>query len=79
MSGRRCEMTGCGERATVVLADSTGDQLDVCADHHQNALRVSDGAVRGVGLVGLTPGRLPVDEAAARWRRSRGVRDAQPR
>ncbi|WP_198318677.1 hypothetical protein [Pseudofrankia inefficax] len=43
----------------VVLADSTGDQLDVCATHHQDALRASDGAVRGIGLTTTIPARLP--------------------
>lgn len=49
-----CERFDCTAPAVVILADPAGDRMNVCPDHHQEALRVSDGLIRGIGLVPRT-------------------------
>ncbi|WP_157574845.1 hypothetical protein [Jiangella muralis] len=46
-SVKRCALWNeCGAAAFVVIADASGDELEVCRDHWQEALRRSGGLIR---------------------------------
>ncbi len=47
-----CEaILGCQAPAVVIVEDREGGRARVCPFHHQDMMRVSDGLIRGVGLV----------------------------